>query len=340
MFHIMEVMGRYRKSFWLLFICTFLSLGGVNAQNAEHSFEFLNIPATPHTIANGGLSLTYVAGNSGIAFDNPALFGEETSGLLYLSYLNYMAGIHSVNALYGRPITDRGTWAVGMRAMHYGKMQAFDKNNIAMGSFSASDALLQGLFSYDLTSKLRGGIALKLIYGNIETYNAFALAVDAGISYYDGDKGLSIGAALTNAGVTLKGFHDRKTAPAWDLRVGVSQSLSHAPFRFHLTAYGLNPKIFQNTQAEAKPLEQVLRHLTIGAEYFMDDRFWIGAGYNPRLAQDLKRQNGNFFSGLSVGAGFNHDYFRVGIAATRYHPSSLSFMISFATNFGNDEFIF
>lgn len=324
----------------MTFLLFFLPLYAMQAQKAEHSFEFLNIPATPYTIANGGLSLTYVAGNSGLAFDNPSLFGEETSGLLFLSYLNYMSGVHSVNTLYGRPINDRGSWAVGMRAMHYGKMEAYDKNNIAMGSFTATDAALQGLFSYDLSSKLRGGLALKLIYSNIESYNAFAVAVDAGISYYDGEKGLSFGAALTNAGVTLKGFHDKKTAPAWDLRLGYSQSLSHAPFRFHITAYGLNPKIIQSRVEETKLLQKAFRHITLGVEYFMDERFWLGMGYNPRLAQDLKHLNGNFFSGLSFGGGFNHDYFRIGAALTRYHPSSLSFMISFSTNFGNDEFIF
>lgn len=333
-------MRRYIKSLSVTFLLFFLPLYAMQAQKAEHSFEFLNIPATPYTIANGGLSLTYVAGNSGLAFDNPSLFGEETSGLLFLSYLNYMSGIHSVNTLYGRPINDRGSWAVGMRAMHYGKMEAYDKNNIAMGSFTATDAALQGLFSYDLSSKLRGGLALKLIYSNIESYNAFAVAVDAGISYYDGEKGLSFGAALTNAGVTLKGFHDKKTAPAWDLRLGYSQSLSHAPFRFHITAYGLNPKIIQSRVEETKLLQKAFRHITLGVEYFMDERFWLGMGYNPRLAQDLKHLNGNFFSGLSFGGGFNHDYFRIGAAITRYHPSSLSFMISFSTNFGNDEFIF
>lgn len=310
------------------------------AQNAEHSFQFLNVPATPQTIANGGLSLTYVVGNSGIAFDNPALFGEETSGLLYLSYMNYMAGTHAMNALYGRPLSERGAWAVGVRAMHYGTMQGYDKNNVATGTFSATDAALETLFSYELTNKLRGGIALKMIYGNIEHYNAFAMAVDAGVSYYDGEKGLSLGAALTNAGVTIKGFHNRKTAPAWDLRLGYSQALSHAPFRFHLTAYGLNPNIIRSERSDIKPLVRALRHLTLGIEYFMDERFWAGLGYNPRLAQDMQLLNGNFLSGFSLGAGFNHDYFRVGIAATRYHPSALSFMLSISTNFGNDRFNF
>ncbi len=323
---------------FLLALCVPLSL---RAQESDHSYTFLNVPVSAQTMAIGGLAISYVDGMDGQAFDNPALYGEEASGHLFLSYINYMSGVNGANVLYGLPIGERGSWAIGARAMNYGRLIGYDVHNIAGGSFTATDAALEGLFNYELTDKLRGGIALKVLYGNIERYSSWGIATDVGVSYYDGDKGLSLGAAITNAGVTIKGYGNRKTAPAWDLRLGFSQRFMHAPFRIHATAYGLNPMVLRSSLSTSqKFLDRFIRHLTFGVEYLYDDKFWIGLGYNPRLAQDLKIQNGNFLSGFSIGLGFNTPSFRVAIPASRYHPSALSFMVTFCTNFGNDKYKF
>ena len=326
---------------WVVLLLLLLPTSRAKAQEREQSFTFLNIPTSAQTMAIGGLALTYVDGMDGQAFDNPALYGEEAAGRLFLSYLNYMSGAHGANAMYGLPVGERGAWAVGVRALNYGKLTSYDKNNIQGSTFSATDVALQGVFSYELTDKLRGGVALKMLYGNIERYNSFGVAVDAGVSYYDGENGLSLGAAITNAGATIKGYSDRKTPPAWDLRLGFSQRFLHAPFRIHATAYGLNPVILRSSLSTSqKFMTRLVRHFTLGAEYLMDDKLWIGLGYNPRVAQDLKVQNGNLLSGFSLGVGFNHRAFRLGIAASRYHPSSLSLMVTFCTNFGSDQYVF
>ncbi len=328
------------KSLSFLFFFLLFTATSLKSQNASYSFEFLNLPTTPQTVANGGISLTFITGNAGNSFDNPALFGEETAGNLFLSYMNYLSGANAFNSLYGRPINDRACWAVGIRGINYGKLQGYTKDNIPTHTFSATNIALEALFSYDLTNKLRGGIALKTLYGNIEKYNSFALAVDLGLSYYNGEKGLSLGAAITNAGVMLKGFQDKKFNPIWDIRFGYSQRFLHAPFRIHTSIYGLNPIYFQNQRNDQKTIHKILRHISMGVEYLFQESFWLGIGYNPRIAQDLKLKNGNLLSGLSIGTGFNHKYFTVALSASSYHPSNLSLMLSISTNFGNDQFIF
>ncbi len=319
-----------------------IALIGALPITAQHySYPFLNIPSTAQTVATGGVSLTFIDGNAGLAFENPALYGEETAGRLFLSYYHAMPGVNSANTLYGLPINDRGSWAAGIRAINYGKIEGYDINNNATGAFSATDIAVEGLFSYDLTSKLRGGIALKLIYSNIERYNAFAIATDVGLSYYNGEKGSSIGFAITNAGVTIKGFDKERPLTAWDMRLGYSQSFRHIPFRLHLTAYGLNPQIFKTAiEKELSVRQKIIRHLTLGIEYHYYRHFWVGIGYNVRAAQDLKIMGGNAFSGLSMGVGFNSDIIRCAIAVSRYHPQALGIMATFSTTFGNDQYIF
>lgn len=328
----------------LLLLLTALIPPRIAAQeSSSYGYPFLNLPATAQTLATGGLSLTYIdgSGNPGMAFDNPALFGEETAGRLFTSYFYYMQGMHAANALYGLPINERGAWAVGIRALNYGKIEGYDVYNRPTQNFSATDIALQGLFSYELTNRLRGALALKLIYSNIERYNAVAMAVDAGVSYYNGETGTSLGAAITNAGVTLKAFDANKPLTAWDLRLGYSQAFMHAPFRIHITAYGLNPIVLREPAGtQRRTIARVLRHFTFGAEYVLGRSFWIGVGYNPRKAQDLALTGGNLFSGLSAGLGFNQPHFRVAIAAARYHPAAMSFMVTFTTTFGDDRYIF
>lgn len=325
----------------LLLLVSLLQTKASVAQSKATSYPFLNLPATAHTVAIGGISLTYVEDNPGVAFDNPALYGEESAGRLFLSYLHYMAGTHSANALYGLPINERASWAVGLRALNYGKMEGYDTQNMPTGSFSATDVALEGLFNYELTNKLRGALALKLIYSNIERYHALAMAVDAGLSYYDGEKGVSLGATITNAGLTLLSFDKSKPLTAWDLRLGYSQAFLHAPFRLHFTAYGLNPLVLRSASpTPRRTAEKILRHFTAGVEYRPLRNFWIAVGYNPRLAQDLHTVGGNFFSGVSMGVGFSARHFNVSLAASRYHPSSISFIFTFSTTFGDERFIF
>lgn len=325
------------KRRWTVFLaCCFLLCGlPLSAQYKQGAYTFLNLPASAHTLATGGISLCIVDGTDGLAFDNPALYGQEVAGQLSFSYFNYMLSMHGVNALYGLPVSERGAWAVGVRALQYGKMQAYDVNNVPMGSFSATDAALEGLFSYELTDKLRGALALKVIYANVERYNALALAADAGLSYYDGDKGLALGAALTNMGATVIGLGEAHPMPAWDIRIGYSQSFRHAPFALYITAYGLNPLAIRNEMSTDKKFAaKLLRHFAFGAEYRYNQSFWLALGYNARLAQDMMLKGGNFLSGLSVGGGFRLPYLSVSIAASRYHPSGLSMMLTLSTNFG------
>lgn len=323
-------------SLWLLLL-TALCRPLHAQEQPKSSFRFLNTPSTAQTVAIGGLSITYVDANPGLAFDNPALYGEETAGQLFLSYQHLQTQINAAHALYGLSVGDRGAWAVGLKAINYGRMAGYDAFNQATHSFSATDMALVGLFSYDLTTRLRGGITLKMLYSNIESYHALGVAVDAGLSYYNGESGTAVGLNISNAGTTIKGYDSHRALTPWDVRLGLSQALSYLPLRFHLVAYGLNPEAIRYAAADKrlKTTQKILRHFNFGLEYRLNDRFWLAAGINPRVAQDLAIQGGNFLSGLSLGGGFSTNSFRIALAATRYHPSQLSFMLSFSTNFGN-----
>lgn len=320
-----------------LFLLASLSVG---AQNTSHSYAFLDLPATPQSQAVGGLLLTYVGENPGLAFDNPALYGQESAARAYLSYMHYMQGIHVANALYGSGIGERATWAVGLRTMHYGEMKGYDAEGRPTQSFSAMDGALEALFSYDLTDKLRGGIALKAIYGQLERYSSLALASDVGLTYYNGELGTSWGISLSNIGSSIKSYGEPRETPPWDIRLGYSQKLNHAPFRVHTVLYGLTPSYLRNVGVGESVPRKIARHLSLGLEFIPSEKFWFAVGYNPMRGLDMTNRGGKSINGLSLGIGFQQKHYQIALSTALYHPQTMGFMLSVSTDFGHSDYRF
>lgn len=74
-----------------------------------------------------------------------------------------------------------------------------------------------------------------------------------------------------------------------------------------------------------------VKHLVIGVDYIPSDNFWLGIGYNPKTALDMKLQGSNALAGFSGGAGVRIKMFDVGVSVAKYHPSALSMMLSIST---------
>lgn len=317
-----------RKHFGI--ILGFLSLVfSAGAQQEKQVFHFLNLPATAQALAAGGKAITIVDDNPGLAFENPALLGYESGGRAFLSYLYYMSGSHMGNACYASSVGERGMWGVGTRFLNYGSMQGYDPNAIETGSFSASDIAVQGFYSHELSNHFRGGVSLKALYSSIETYSSLGLGVDVGISYYDDDKGYSASALFKNVGAQLKGYNDEREPLDWDFQLGFSRSFINAPFRLHITLFNLNPHYFKRlVPRDLTKMQKFLRHFSLGAEFTPSEKFWVGLGYTPQIAQDFEVEGGNKWGGLSAGVGFTSGAVRVGVSAATYHPAALSFMCS------------
>lgn len=326
------------RSLILLLLCT-LSHALMSGQEA-HTFGFLLQPPSAQSLAMGGKVISYIDANPGLALDNPALYGHEVAGRLFLSYFNYMRGTHSANALYGLSLGERGAWAVSMRSTYYGKMEGYDVAGVATAPFQAMEMALSGLYSYDLTDRLRGGLALKVLYGQIERYSAFALVADAGLSYYRPEWGTAVGVTVSNVGGMLKSYGLSRRMPQGDIRVGMSQRLAHAPIRFHMTLHGLTPYNIQTWGAGRSTWIRIASHLAGGVEFVPSEQFWVGIGYNAKQAIDLSERGAKSLSGLSAGVGFNQRHYRLALGATYYHPQMLGLMFSFSTTFGNDRYVY
>lgn len=177
---------------------------------------------------------------------------------------------------------------------------------------------------------------MKMLYSHLAEYSSFGIGVDAGLSYYDEEKNLSFGVVLKNIGAQLKAYDSERGRLPWDIQMGISKKMEHAPIRVSVTATHLKQwkfKYIDETMAE-KDLEDsfvqtLAKHLIFGVDFLPSDNFWVGLGYNPKANMDMKlKEGGNRLGGFSVGAGLHVSRFDIGASVARYHPSALSLMLS------------
>ncbi len=321
------------KLYILLF--TLLSLGA-SAQNGNEVFTFLRYPNSARANALGGHTVALIERDPSLIFHNPGLLGGELDGMINLNYMNYISDINVGSALFTKAHKERGAWGIGATYINYGSFKEALPESTIIGTFSANDISLQGFYSYDLSDKWRGGLSLKFLYSAFADFTSMGLGVDAGLSYYDTDKAFSFGVAFKNIGAQLKAYEDERQSLPWDIQLGITKSMNHAPIRFSLTAMYLNRWKFDyidNTDVESEDtfFQTFAKHLVIGVDFVPSENFWVGVGFNPKKSMDMKLQNGNKLGGFSAGAGIKISKFDVGVSLANYHPSAMSMMVSIST---------
>ncbi len=334
--------------FWLnsmrnkLFIC-FLFFGALSAfaQNGDEAFSYLRFPFSARVGALGGHSVALVERDPSLIFHNPALLGAEMDKMVNLNYMNYISDINVGSALFTKAAGEHAAWGVGASFISYGNIKEVLPENVVLGDLAAKDIGVQGFYARDLNERWRGGLSMKFLYSAFADYTSIGLCFDAGLSYYHSEKGFSAAITLKNIGAQLKPYNDDRQKMPWDIQLGVTKKMNHAPIRLSVTAMYLNRwkfDVIDKTDVEQKEdgfAKTLFKHLVLGVDFVPSDNFWVGIGYNPKVHSDMKLQGGNGFAGFSGGAGVKIKMFDVGVSVAKYHPSALSMMVSVSTSFAD-----
>ncbi len=304
------------------------------AQEGDEVFAFLRYPASARANALGGNTVALVERDPSLAFHNPGLLGGEMDGMVNINYMNYVSDVHFGSALYAKAVGERGAWAVGATYINYGSFKETSFEDVAIGTFSANDVSLNAMYGYDLSDRWRGGLSLKFLYSGMADFSSLGLCADAGLTYYHAEKGFSAGIALKNIGAQLKPYADERQSLPWDIQLGLTKKMAHAPIRFSLTAMYLNrwefayvDKLDPDGNGDSF-FRTLAKHFVFGVDFVPSENFWVGVGFNPKRNMDMKLQNGNTLGGFSAGAGVRIRMFDVGVSVARYHPSAMSLMMS------------
>jgi len=313
----------------VLFLCVF----SLWAQEGKSGFDFLQLPVSVRAAAVGGTNVSMIENDLSLIFQNPAFLGQEMDLSFSASYLSYIADINMGNVAFAKALGERSAFGLGFIYSNYGKMLETTEENKILGDLNAADICGNIFFSRDLTDKIRGGVAVKFIYSNYANNTAIGLGVDLGLSYYNREKNLSVGLTGRNLGRQIKAYETEPAELPWDIQLGISQKLAHAPIRYSITGVYLKQWQFYNLQGEKDAFATtLLKHLIFGVEFLLSDNFWVGVGYNTKRSSDLHLSEGNKLSGFSIGAGLRVKAFGFGCSVGQYHPSAGSFMFSVSTS--------
>lgn len=319
-----------RGILYLYIICC--CIPALRAQDAEATFQFLQLPASSHAAALGGDNTSIIEDDITLAFHNPALLANTNGNTLSLNYMSYIQNTHAASAAYNMLIGERSELAFGAHYLNFGSMRNTDTEGNIIGNFSAKDMALMTIYSFDFSERLSGGVTGKLIYSNYEQVYSIAVGVDLGLNYYNPDAMFSASIVARNLGGQIKSFDNIQEPLPLNLLIGFTKKLEHAPLRLSLTLTDLHKwqaTDFYNT-ADSSWKDMLLKHLIIGADILPTPSTYLSVGYNFLLRSELKNSARRSLEGLSIGAGLHAGRVRVGISYGKYHVAASSLMMNFA----------
>ncbi|NPA44247.1 MAG: type IX secretion system protein PorQ [Chlorobi bacterium] len=316
----------------------------INAQvGGDGVFTFLEIPNSAKVASLGGANISIYNDDLNMAFQNPALLNSDMERKVVLNYVNYFTDINLGSVAYAFNNKKIGTIAIGLQFLDYGKFISADATGIIIGDFSASDYALNIIWSKQLFKNITGGINIKPLYSSYETYTSFGIVADVGISYINTEKEMATSLTLKNIGTQLKPFtDDNYESIPFDIQLGFSKKLNHAPFRVNITAHHLNTwdltydvpeEVTTISFAEDDTddgddlydfLDNSFRHLIVGIEIIPLKSFYASIAYNHQRRQEMAIVDKSGFTGFSWGFGIKLKKFGFSFGKATYHLAGSS----------------
>lgn len=314
----------------LLFFSATTSLTAV-AQESASVFNFLNLPTSAHAVAIGGQGGSVIANDASLVQYNPALMMSVEHRSINLNFTTYLQGMKLGSANYVQPAGEYGSWGVTAQFLSYGSMHETDVQGNVLGDFTPIDLMFGGGYCRVLSERWAAGAMGKFIYSGYGGYTSLAIAIDAGVNYYDDEHDLSLSLTGRNIGVQLKAFGDSRERLPMNVELAFSKGLQNTPFTFHITMSDLNHwnrADFSGLGEEVSVGKMLINHFILGVDARIAKIMRLSLGYNFRRAYELKAGGSSHGAGLSLGAGVYLKKFLFGFTWAKYHVSTSSLAFS------------
>ena len=228
-------------------------------------------------------------------------------------------------------------FAWGLTYYDYGNTTQTDAAGNIYGTFRPTDWVMQVSASHSYLQKWNYGMTLKFISSNYGLYRSNGIAADAGLLYRDTAHLFSASVLAKNMGFQLKKYNGTLADELpFDLEIGITQKLAHAPFGFSLSALKMhqyniryndtlfnNENGFRNAPGGTFTLGKLVDHLVLAATIDAGDRVELMAGYNFLRRRELNISNtGNGLNGFSLGAAVDLGKFSVSYARAYYQNNT------------------
>lgn len=301
----------------------FMAIAAVNciatAQESQKDYNFLRLPVSAHAAGLGGDNVSLIEDDAALMFSNPALISSVSDKTINLDFMTYMSGAYMGSASYTKIIGKRSTLGIGAQFMDYGNIKETTVENIELGTFAARDMAFSGVYAYNLTDRIVGGVTAKAIYSHIGGYNSFAMGVDLGINYFNENSDFSASIVARNLGGQLKAYEDTYESIPFSLQMGVTKRLKGSPLRPSITFIDITDWEYSD----------ITDHIIVGTDILIGETFYLCAAYNFKRATMMKlTDKSTHGAGLSFGAGLQLNKFKLNLAYAKYHISSTSLLVN------------
>jgi hypothetical protein len=301
-------------------------------------FNFLKLSPAPQLTALGGVNVSKISTDIGLAFNNPALLQPTMHTQLNAVFNALYAGIRSYNLSFGyhQPkISTSFLW--GLYYLDYGQIQQADAAGNTMGSFRPTDWMMQVAASRSYREKWKYGATVKFISSDYGQYRSNGIAMDAGVLFYDSVKLFSISLLAKNMGRQLKKYDGTEPDDLpFDLQAGATKRFANSPLGFSVTAHHLhqfdiryNDEVFNadngfdNDSTRKFTLDKLFRHFVFATTVYIGDHIEVDAGYNYLRRKELSiGEGGNGLTGFSLGVSLLLAKLQVRYARSHYQNNT------------------
>ncbi len=322
----------------LLIIILSIFCGQLEAQTLGGStvFNFLKLPASPQLSALGGINVSAISDDAGLAFHNPSLLSANMNGQMQVAFQGMVGDIrqlHMVTAYRHEKLSTN--FAFGINYIHYGTLTSADDAGNQLGDFRPQDYVVQLSASREYSASVTYGLTLKYIHSRYGIYHALGIAMDAALSYHD-SSGLQASLVLKNMGMQLDPYQGTEAGDLpFDIQLGITKKLKNAPLQFSLTAQQMhrfdilyNDSLFNRDNGQAQKSStaaKLARHLVFGVQVFPSKNLEVSVGYNVlRRAEMNMTALANGLNGFSFGGGFHFKKIAFRYARAYYQPGKAS----------------
>lgn len=317
-------------------ICVFFCIAtiGYSQVGGQSVYQFLNLVNSPRQAALGGKVITNRDYDVNQAIFNPASINDEMHNHLSVNYGSLFGEVSYGTANYAYTY-DRHvqTFHFGASYINYGNFDGRDELGQQTANFTGSEAALSFGYSYNIPfSDFYIGANAKFITSALENYTSFGAAVDIGALFIDERNDVHWALVVRNLGTQITTYAGTRERLPLEILFGVSQEVENVPIRWHLTLENLqqwnvafsNPARAEGTldggqnEERVSFLNNALRHLILGAEFFPGKSFNIRLSYNFRRGEELRIVDQRSFSGISAGFSLRFDTVRFDYSYSRY----------------------
>lgn len=325
----------------LLILVFLLIFTRTNAQTLGGNtvYNFLKLPHTPQLTALGGINITNQTADIGIAFTNPALLRPAMHTRTSMVFNSFYAGIknyHVMAGFHNEPL--KTTFSAGINYFSYGSIPQTDMTGNVLGTMRPADYVVQVSAARQYGERWHYGVTAKFIHSSYGIYRSSGAALDVGVTYSDSAHLWQASLVARNMGAQLKKYTGSAAGDLpFDLQLGISKRLAHAPLQFSLTFFQLhrfdtryNDTLFNNEMGLAQDskgkkyiFDKFFRHVILAVQLYIGDKVEVTAGYNYLRRKELNVTNaGNGLNGFSMGAGVLFKKIQIRYARSYYQNNS------------------